>query len=182
MSETANLKVDGKEFDYPVMSGTVGPDVIDIRKLYAQTDNFTYDPGFTSTASCQSKLTYIDGDAGTLLHRGYTIGELAEGSNFLFSQRPLAMDDAAASLLQGEASAILVNAHAELDALDKWDTEALEGAVRRVAEARGVKLGQVAQPLRAALTGRKTSPGIFDVLDLLGRDESLGRIADRMAS
>ena len=57
MSETANLKVDGKEFDYPVMSGTVGPDVIDIRKLYAQTDNFTYDPGFTSTASCQSKLT-----------------------------------------------------------------------------------------------------------------------------
>ncbi|HXH17116.1 MAG TPA: citrate synthase [Sphingomonas sp.] len=83
MSETANLKVDGKDFDYPVMSGTVGPDVIDIRKLYAQTDNFTYDPGFTSTASCQSKLTYIDGDAGTLLHRGYTIGELAEQSNFM---------------------------------------------------------------------------------------------------
>ncbi|MDQ0837519.1 citrate synthase [Sphingomonas faeni] len=83
MSETATLKVDGKDFDYPVMSGTVGPDVIDIRKLYAQTDNFTYDPGFTSTASCQSKLTYIDGDAGTLLHRGYTIGELAEQSNFM---------------------------------------------------------------------------------------------------
>ena len=83
MSETATLKVDGKDFDYPVMSGTVGPDVIDIRKLYAQTDNFTYDPGFTSTASCQSKLTYIDGEAGTLLHRGYTIGELAERSNFM---------------------------------------------------------------------------------------------------
>ncbi len=83
MSETATLKVDGKDFDYPVMSGTVGPDVIDIRKLYAQTDNFTYDPGFTSTASCQSKLTYIDGEAGTLLHRGYTIGELAEQSNFM---------------------------------------------------------------------------------------------------
>ncbi len=83
MSETATLKVDGKDFEYPVMSGTIGPDVIDIRKLYAQTDNFTYDPGFTSTASCQSKLTYIDGDAGTLLHRGYTIGELAEQSNFM---------------------------------------------------------------------------------------------------
>ena len=83
MSETATLKVDGKDFEYPVMSGTVGPDVIDIRRLYAQTDNFTYDPGFTSTASCQSKLTYIDGDAGTLLHRGYTIGELAEQSNFM---------------------------------------------------------------------------------------------------
>ena len=83
MSETATLKVDGKDFDYPVMSGSVGPDVIDIRKLYAQTDNFTYDPGFTSTASCRSTLTYIDGDAGTLLHRGYTIGELAEQSNFM---------------------------------------------------------------------------------------------------
>ena len=83
MSETATLKVDGNDFEYPVMSGTVGPDVVDIRKLYAQTDNFTYDPGFTSTASCQSKLTYIDGDAGTLLHRGYTIGELAEQSSFM---------------------------------------------------------------------------------------------------
>jgi citrate synthase len=83
MSETATLKVDGKDFEYPVMSGTVGPDVIDIRKMYAQTDNFTYDPGFTSTASCRSTLTYIDGDAGTLLHRGYTIGELAEQSNFM---------------------------------------------------------------------------------------------------
>ena len=78
MSETATLAVDGKDFDYPVMSGTVGPDVIDIRKLYAQTGAFTYDPGFTSTASCKSDITYIDGDEGVLLHRGYTIGELAE--------------------------------------------------------------------------------------------------------
>ena len=79
----ATVSLDGKDFDYPVMSGTVGPDVIDIRKLYAQTDNFTYDPGFTSTASCQSKLTYIDGDQGVLLHRGYPIGELAERSTFM---------------------------------------------------------------------------------------------------
>ena len=64
--------------------------------------------------------------------------------------------------------------------MHNWDTEALEDAVRRVAETAGVKLGQVAQPLRAALTGRKTSPGIFDVLALLGRDESLARIADQM--
>ncbi len=83
MSETATLAVDGKDFDYPVMSGTVGPDVIDIRKLYAQTGAFTYDPGFTSTASCKSDITYIDGDEGVLLHRGYTIGELAEKSNFM---------------------------------------------------------------------------------------------------
>jgi len=83
MTDAAKLSLAGKDFDYPVISGTVGPDVIDIRKLYAQTDNFTYDPGFTSTASCQSKLTYIDGDAGVLLHRGYAIGELAEQSSFM---------------------------------------------------------------------------------------------------
>jgi citrate synthase len=83
MTDAAKMSLAGKEFDYPVMSGTVGPDVIDIRKLYAQTDAFTYDPGFTSTASCQSKLTYIDGDEGVLLHRGYPIGELAEQSSFM---------------------------------------------------------------------------------------------------
>ena len=69
--------------DYNVMSGTVGPDVIDIRKLYADTGMFTYDPGFTSTASCESALTYIDGDEGVLLHRGYPIGQLAEESSFM---------------------------------------------------------------------------------------------------
>jgi citrate synthase len=67
----------------PVYSGTVGPDVIDIGKLYAQTGMFTLDPGFTSTASCESQITYIDGDAGILLHRGYPIDQLAEKSNFL---------------------------------------------------------------------------------------------------
>jgi len=69
--------------DYAVISGSVGPDVIDIRKLYADTGMFTYDPGFTSTASCESALTYIDGDEGVLLHRGYPIGQLAEESNFM---------------------------------------------------------------------------------------------------
>jgi citrate synthase len=69
--------------DYDVMSGSVGPDVIDIRKLYADTGMFTYDPGFTSTASCESALTYIDGDEGVLLHRGYPIGQLAEESSFM---------------------------------------------------------------------------------------------------
>ncbi|MBN8807217.1 MAG: citrate synthase [Sphingomonas sp.] len=71
------------DHDYPVMSGTVGPDVIDIRKLYADSGKFTYDPGFTSTASCESALTYIDGDEGVLLHRGYPIGQLAEQSSFM---------------------------------------------------------------------------------------------------
>lgn len=79
----ATLNLDGKGFDYPVRSGTVGPDVIDIRKLYGQTGAFTFDPGFTSTASCESQITYIDGDKGILLHRGYPIDQLAEKSTFM---------------------------------------------------------------------------------------------------
>ena len=114
--------------------------------------------------------------------RAPNLNELADGARFLFAARPLALDDAAAALLQGEAPSLLAAVHGALDAVESWDTEALEGAVRQVAEQRSVKLGQVAQPLRAALTGRKTSPGIFDVLVLLGRDESLARIADRMAA
>ena len=83
MTDTAKLNAAGQDFEYPVLSGTVGPDVIDIRKLYAQTGTFTYDPGFTSTASCDSAITYIDGDEGVLLHRGYPIGQLAERSSFM---------------------------------------------------------------------------------------------------
>ena len=79
----AKLTIDGKELDYGVLNGSVGPRVIDIRKLYAQTGLFTYDPGFTSTASCDSALTYIDGDAGMLLHRGYPIDQLADHSSFM---------------------------------------------------------------------------------------------------
>jgi citrate synthase len=79
----ATLSVSGKNIDLPVYSGTVGPDVIDVGKLYAQTGMFTLDPGFTSTASCESQITYIDGDQGVLLHRGYPIDQLAEQSSFL---------------------------------------------------------------------------------------------------
>lgn len=80
---TVKLAVDGKELEYQLLEGSVGPKVIDIRKLYAQTGLFTYDPGFTSTASCDSALTYIDGDEGVLLHRGYSIEELSEQSSFM---------------------------------------------------------------------------------------------------
>ena len=84
MSKTeATLQTGGKTVELPVTSGTIGPDVIDIRKLYGQTGMFTYDPGFTSTASCDSAITYIDGDEGVLLHRGYPIGQLAEQSSFM---------------------------------------------------------------------------------------------------
>ncbi len=84
MSENqATLTEGGNTTAMPIKSGTIGPDVIDIRKLYAETGKFTYDPGFTSTASCDSAITYIDGDEGILLHRGYPIGQLAEHSSFM---------------------------------------------------------------------------------------------------
>jgi citrate synthase len=83
MGDTAKLSVGGLDKDYAVLDGSVGPQVVDIRKFYADTGRFTYDPGFTSTASCESKITYIDGDEGVLLHRGYAIGELAEQSSFM---------------------------------------------------------------------------------------------------
>ncbi|WP_166040246.1 citrate synthase [Sphingosinicella sp. YJ22] len=83
LADKATLIIDGRGHDYTVRTGTVGPRVVDIRKLYADTDVFTYDPGFTSTASCQSKITYIDGDQGILLHRGYPIDQLAEKSSFM---------------------------------------------------------------------------------------------------
>ena len=111
--------------------------------------------------------------------RAHTVNQLAEGAQFLFAERPLQMDEAAAALT-AEAGEILRAAHSALVALAKWDAASLEAAIREVAEANGVKLGKLAQPLRAALTGRTTSPGIFDVLVLLGRDESLARISDQM--
>jgi citrate synthase len=80
---TAELTLEGKSTKMPVRSGTMGPDVIDVGKLYRDTGCFTYDPGFTSTANCQSHITYIDGDAGVLLYRGYPIDQLAEQSSFL---------------------------------------------------------------------------------------------------
>ncbi len=82
-TRVAKLSLDGKEYDLPVLSPTLGPDVLDIRKLYGEADVFTFDPGFTSTAACESAITFIDGDKGELLHRGYPIEQLAEYSSFL---------------------------------------------------------------------------------------------------
>ena len=82
-AKTAKMSVGGKSVDLAVRSGTIGPDVIDVASLYKETGNFTYDPGFTSTANCASRITFIDGDKGELLYRGYPIDQLAENTNFL---------------------------------------------------------------------------------------------------
>ena len=108
--------------------------------------------------------------------------QLADAALFLFDARPLALDEAAKALLQGGSGALLGSVHAALAACTVWDEIALETAVRQVADDAGLGLGKVAQPLRAALTGRTTSPGIFDVLMLLGKEESLGRICDAIGA
>jgi len=112
--------------------------------------------------------------------RAHNLNELADGADFLFAQRPLTPDEKAAALLTDEARSHLALAHAALAAAPKWEHDTLDAAVRNIAEQSGLKLGKLAQPLRAALTGKTTSPGIFDVLVLLGKDESLARVADQM--
>lgn len=116
-----------------------------------------------------------------LKERAKTLVELADGAGFLFVERPLPVDEKAAGLLNADARAILRGAHAALQTVSgEWTAAAAEAAVRAFATAGGHKLGAVAQPLRAALTGRSTSPGVFDVLAVLGREESLARIADQI--
>ncbi|MGB8278973.1 MAG: glutamate--tRNA ligase [Methylovirgula sp.] len=115
-----------------------------------------------------------------LKERAKTLVELLEGAMFLFAERPLALDDKAIGILDANGRSHLAHLLPRLAALPEWTAAAAEAAVRVYAEENRLKLGQVAQPLRAALTGRATSPGIFDVLEVLGRDESLGRLQDQI--
>ena len=114
-----------------------------------------------------------------LKERAKTLVELADSAKYLFAKRPLALDEKAYALLNEEGRSILSGVLPDLAAVDEWSAEPLDAAVRAYAEKTGLKLGKIAQPLRAALTGRATSPGVFDVLAVLGREESLGRIEDQ---
>ncbi|MDW6022827.1 glutamate--tRNA ligase [Mesorhizobium sp. BAC0120] len=118
---------------------------------------------------------------GGLKERAKTLVELADGAAFLFAERPLQLDEKAASLVAGSAQDVLRGAKVALENIHgEWDAPSTEAVIRSFAESKALKLGNVAQPLRAALTGRATSPGVFDVLAVLGREESLGRIADQI--
>jgi glutamyl-tRNA synthetase len=116
-----------------------------------------------------------------LKERAKTLIERLAGAQFLFSARPLSYDEKATQILSPEGRAHLAALAPRLGRLPEWTAAAAEAEVRAYVSDSGAKLGQVAQPLRAALTGRSTSPGIFDVLETLGREESLGRIADASA-
>ncbi len=115
----------------------------------------------------------------SLKERAKTLLDLIDGASFLLSDRPIALDEKARALLTPEARDLLSGAAADLARVEPWTSEGTEQAVRTFAEQRGAKLGAVAQPLRAALTGRTTSPGIFEVLAVLGKEESLARLADQ---
>jgi glutamyl-tRNA synthetase len=115
-----------------------------------------------------------------LKERAKTLVELLDNAAFLFAERPLPLDDQARKLLDGPGRETLAALLPRLEKVKPWTPEGLEAAVRGLADETGRKLGKVAQPLRAALTGRSTSPGIFDVLEVLGREESLARIRDQV--
>jgi len=113
--------------------------------------------------------------------RAKNLNEVVEGAGFLFAKRPLEMTEKAAQLLEGDARAILRKIYDALRAENDWTSEALEATTKALAEELGLGLGKLAQPMRAALTGTTTSPGIFDVLVLLGRDEALARLEAQAA-
>ncbi len=115
-----------------------------------------------------------------LKDRAKTLVELAENTYYLTANRPLQPDEKAAGILDEAAKAILSEVLKRFQELEEWNAATTEAAVREFAENSGLKLGKIAQPLRAALTGRSTSPGVFDVLEVLGREESLGRIQDQI--
>lgn len=117
-----------------------------------------------------------------LKERAKTLVELLDSAAFLYAQRPLALDPKAAELLGNGGRERLEGVLKQLEAVAEWDAHSTEAVVRAFAEETGIKLGQVAQPLRAALTGRSTSPGLFDVMAVLGRAESLARLKDQVAA
>ncbi|MGS4884124.1 glutamate--tRNA ligase [Roseibium sp. MB-4] len=131
----------------------------------------------SDAANAQTALTALPG----LKERAKTLVELTDSASYLWRQRPLENDEKAIKILTDDARAILGDLNGVLSGVADWQAEPLEAAVKAYAEDKDLKLGKVAQPLRAALTGRGTSPGIYDVLVALGRDESLARIADQAA-
>jgi glutamyl-tRNA synthetase len=164
------------------------PSRMDLKKLENLNGHYIREADDTRLVDLISPRLGLDSEQKQLLvrampelkARAHDLNQLADGARFLFARRPLQPDEGAMAILTPKSRQLLSSIHGTLSRLAKWDIPSLEAAIREVAEGSGLKLGKVAQPLRAALTGRTTSPGIFDVLALLGRDESLARIADQM--
>ncbi|WP_225206841.1 glutamate--tRNA ligase [Novosphingobium huizhouense] len=138
-------------------------------------------PALVGTFDAARDVALLTKAMPVLKVRAADLNDLARGSLFLFAQRPLAVDEKASGLLTDEARGLLARIADRLEAETDWNLEALEASLKAMAEDLGLGLGKLAQPLRASLTGTTTSPGIFDVLTLLGKDESLARIRDQAA-
>ena len=163
-----------------------GPSRFDMKKLLNMNGNYIREADDARLAQLAAARIGDEADTGLLTEampvlktRARDLDELADGARFLFAARPLSFTDKAAALLDGEARERLSAIHARLSGQTDWTIEALEANLKAYAEELGLGLGKIAQPLRAALTGQTTSPGIFDVLVLLGREESLARIEDQ---
>ena len=163
-----------------------GPSRFDMKKLLNMNGNYIREADDARLAQLAAARIGDSADTDVLTRampvlktRARDLDELADGARFLFAARPLSFTDKAAALLDGEARARLAAIHARLSGQSDWTIEALEANLNSYAEELGLGLGKLAQPLRAALTGQTTSPGIFDVLVLLGREESLARIEDQ---
>jgi len=164
------------------------PSRFDMKKL--ENLNGHYIRETSDAALAPMVIARIGGDADTelliqampvLKTRAKNLIELVDGAQFLFADRPLEMDEKAAQLLDDEARARLGAISSALGATKNWTIDALEATTKALAEELGLGLGKLAQPMRAALTGTTTSPGIFDVLVLLGREESLARLDAQVA-
>ncbi|MCP5396697.1 MAG: glutamate--tRNA ligase [Sphingomonadaceae bacterium] len=160
-----------------------GPSRFDMKKLLNMNGNYIRAADDARLAALAAQRIGPQADAALLEQampvlktRARDMVELADGAAFLFSQRPLEMTEKAAALLDDDGRALLAKVSARLGAENDWTIEPLEASLKAMAEELGLGLGKLAQPMRAALTGTTTSPGIFDVLVLLGREESLARI------
>ncbi|MGH6848438.1 MAG: glutamate--tRNA ligase [Methylocella sp.] len=176
------------------------PARFDFAKLESMNGHYIRNtPDEALASALETALPYLPGGAGVrqklddvmraklraampgLKERAKTMIELLDGANFLFAERPLVLDAKAASLLDAGGRARIARMIPRLAALADWNSASLEAAVRGYSSDATIKLGDAAQPLRAALTGRTVSPGIFDVLEVLGREESLARLQDQAA-
>ena len=125
-------------------------------------------------------MAWLEAGLPALRERAKTLVELWSASDFLLSTRPLSMDDKALSLVSEEGTKVIKDALVALENANPWDHETIDSVLRTFAEEKALKFGKVAQPIRAALTGKASSPGAFDVLLMLGKTESLARLYDRV--
>jgi glutamyl-tRNA synthetase len=185
--EIEDVNKGAARFDYAKLEALNGvhmrqtPDG-DLLELFLATLPFIAERGAIPVELSANQKAMLLAALPGLKERAKTLVELADSAQYLFVQRPLVLDEKAAQILDTEARGVLARLVPQFTALGEWSAASTEAAVREFAEAEALKLGKVAQPLRAALTGRTTSPGVFDVLAVLGREESLARLGDQASA